>query len=30
VAVNGQEGMPPTFGFTDIYVPLEGSKPAGF
>jgi AraC family transcriptional regulator len=23
VAVNGSEGMPPTFGFTDIYVPLE-------
>lgn len=22
VAVNGPEGMPPTFGFTDIYVPL--------
>jgi len=26
VAVNGPEGMPPTFRFTDIYVPLEGSK----
>jgi AraC family transcriptional regulator len=26
VAVNGQEGMPPTFGFTDIYVPLEARK----
>jgi len=26
VAVNGPEGMPPTFGFTDIYVPLETSK----
>jgi AraC family transcriptional regulator len=29
VAVNGPEGMPPTFGFTgfrDIYVPLEGAK----
>ena len=26
VAVNGPEGMPPTFGFTDIYVPLEVSK----
>ncbi len=23
VAVNGPEGMPPAFGFTDIYVPLE-------
>ena len=23
VAVNYPEGMPPTFGFTDIYVPLE-------
>ncbi len=23
VAVNGPEGMPPTFGFTDIHVPLE-------
>jgi AraC family transcriptional regulator len=26
VAVNGPEGMPPAFGFTDIYVPLEVSK----
>jgi DNA gyrase inhibitor GyrI len=26
VAVNGSEGMPPTFGFTDIYVPLELGK----
>ncbi|HLX70394.1 MAG TPA: GyrI-like domain-containing protein [Verrucomicrobiae bacterium] len=26
VAVNGSEGMPPTFGLTDIYVPLELSK----
>jgi AraC family transcriptional regulator len=26
VAVNGAEGMPPTFGFTDIYVPLELGK----
>jgi len=26
VAVNGPEGMPPAFGFTDIYVPLELSK----
>ena len=26
VAVNGPEGMPPAFGFTDIYVPLEASK----
>ncbi len=26
VAVNGPEGMPPTFGFTDIYVPLEAGK----
>ncbi len=26
VAVNGPEGMPPAFGFTDIYVPLEMSK----
>jgi AraC family transcriptional regulator len=26
VAVNDPDGMPPTFGFTDIYVPLEGSK----
>jgi AraC family transcriptional regulator len=26
VAVNSPEGMPPTFGFTDIYVPLEGGK----
>ena len=28
VAVNGPEGMPPTFGsgFRDIYVPLEGAK----
>jgi AraC family transcriptional regulator len=25
VAVNGPEGMPPTFGFTDIYVPLVTS-----
>jgi AraC family transcriptional regulator len=25
VAVNGPEGMPPAFGFTDIYVPLEVS-----
>jgi AraC family transcriptional regulator len=23
VAVNGPEGMPPTFGFTDIFVPLD-------
>jgi AraC family transcriptional regulator len=27
VAVNGAEGMPRTFGFTDIYVPLEPGKP---
>jgi AraC family transcriptional regulator len=26
MAVNHPEGMPPTFGFTDIYVPLEASK----
>jgi AraC family transcriptional regulator len=26
VAVNGAEGMPPAFGFTDIYVPLEAGK----
>ena len=26
MAVNGPEGMPPTFEFTDIYVPLEMSK----
>jgi AraC family transcriptional regulator len=26
VAVNGPEGMPPAFGFTDIYVPLELGK----
>ena len=26
MAMNGSEGMPPTFGFTDIYVPLETSK----
>ena len=26
VAVNGPEGMPPAFGFTDIYVPLEVEK----
>jgi len=26
VAVNGPEGMPPAFGFTDIYVPLEAGK----
>jgi AraC family transcriptional regulator len=26
VAVNGSEGMPPAFGYTDIYVPLEVSK----
>lgn len=26
VAVNGQEEMPPGFGFTDIYVPLEAIK----
>jgi AraC family transcriptional regulator len=26
VAVNGPEGMPPAFGFTDIYVPLEVGK----
>jgi len=26
VAVNGSVGMPPTFGFTDIYVPLEMGK----
>ncbi len=26
VAVNGPEGMPPAFGFTDIYVPLEVAK----
>lgn len=26
VAVNGPEGMPPTFGFTDIYLPLELAK----
>ncbi len=26
VAVNGPEGMPPTFGLTDIYVPLEAGK----
>ncbi len=25
VAVNGSEGMPPAFGFTDIYVPLESN-----
>ena len=26
VAVNGPEVMPPTFGFTDIYVPLEAGN----
>jgi AraC family transcriptional regulator len=26
VAVNGSDGMPPTFGFTDIHVPLEAGK----
>jgi AraC family transcriptional regulator len=26
VTVNGPEGMPPSFGFTDIYVPLEVGK----
>jgi AraC family transcriptional regulator len=26
VAVNGSEGIPPAFGFTDIYVPLEVGK----
>ena len=26
MAVNGPEGMPPVFGFTDIYVPLEVGK----
>jgi AraC family transcriptional regulator len=26
VAVNGPEGMPPAFGLTDIYVPLEVKK----
>ena len=26
VAVNGPEGMPPVYGFTDIYVPLELSE----
>ncbi|MGC9942412.1 MAG: GyrI-like domain-containing protein [Verrucomicrobiota bacterium] len=26
VAVNGSEGLPPAFGFRDIYVPLEVSK----
>jgi len=26
VSVNDQEGMPPAFGFTDIYVPLEVVK----
>ncbi|MGA2247055.1 MAG: GyrI-like domain-containing protein [Verrucomicrobiota bacterium] len=26
VAVNGPEGMPPAFGFRDIYVPLEAAK----
>ncbi|MGA9779774.1 MAG: GyrI-like domain-containing protein [Verrucomicrobiia bacterium] len=26
VAANGPEGMPPTFRFTDIYVPLEVAK----
>jgi AraC family transcriptional regulator len=26
VAANRSEGMPPTFGFTDIYVPLEVAK----
>jgi AraC family transcriptional regulator len=26
VAVNGPEGMPPAFGFRDIYVPLEVAK----
>lgn len=26
VAVNGPEGVPPAFGFTDIYVPLELGK----
>ncbi len=26
VAVNGAEGMPPTFGLTDIFVPLEASN----
>jgi len=26
VAVNGPEMMPPAFGFTDIYVPLEMAK----
>ncbi len=26
VAANFPEGMPPAFGFTDIYVPLEVEK----
>jgi AraC family transcriptional regulator len=26
MAMNGAEGMPPTFGITDIYVPLEMAK----
>ncbi|HEX4119838.1 MAG TPA: GyrI-like domain-containing protein, partial [Verrucomicrobiae bacterium] len=26
VAVNGPEGMPPAFGFTDIYVPLDSGN----
>jgi AraC family transcriptional regulator len=26
VKVNGPEGKPPAFGFTDIYVPLEAEK----
>ena len=26
VAVNGHGGMPPSFGFTDIYLPLESEK----
>jgi len=26
VAANRREGLPPTFGFTDIYVPLEVAK----
>jgi len=26
VAVNEREGMPPSFGFTDIYVPLQAGK----
>ena len=26
VAANCPDGMPPAFGFTDIYVPLEGGR----